>query len=896
MRPLAVNNAEPCPQQEEAPLLDEISVSKPLGAKKVALGLVICLGLIGFGLIVLPTRKAHKSTSGALSQKYVDLSGGELTKKEFHIRWTIAPKFCLDVPYANAYDGQTVQTYRCRPGDGAQLWINRDGQIAFKKRSDLCLTRDGNEVKLRKCTKSADQSLKVSLRDYAEQSLVHLREDDSKCLQVKCSIQHEAQSLEFGDCETWRSDQFFTFWAVESPIRWAHGHNKCLQVRGGQKVHSGLPIELWECQPGNERQMFLYDLGDSNRIHLSMDPNYCLDFNHDAKPAWAENMAYPLQAWFCGSHRSQTFWKSPAQRTKLTNEETKLCVDVFEGGDYNGNMIQAWKCTDGSKHQDFDFAAGPVDFSCVTAPKDGNDKSHERGKSAEGHDVIVVGAGLMGSIVASDLAKRMPDKKILLVEAGAASQSELGGELPPSKWQHGQLQKWDLAKSSLLEPVTRYDVPGNYIKGLHCWNEACRDSWGHELGGIQQCKVLGGCGVMNGALMQLVHPDNFNSWPEGWRAQDLEPFVKRAEKDFHITQIPSADGQHYLDDAGGNFVRQAFEKFGGPAGGFVEDNTTQPRGGIFHIPHVSAKNGVRQSTALMYLPEAMERPNFKLLLMKQAIKIESVAGTQATGLRVQDEETGIEETLKLKADGLLVLTAGAINTPRLLLRSGMTAFGAVGKTISDHSLWHQKFRCLHGSDPKVFGEVTQHILSQYLDSKSGPLAQFGPIFTGFWKDPRTPGGNERYDIEYWMSPQEDPGLLALQVALMRETCSDAKMALNFDGTIRLEGAPRNGCDYDITTMQNAMNWLDHMLGSAGCHKEGPTEHNWAFNHWAGSCALGACVNPDTLLVHGTRNVAVADASITPTTIWGHPALTLKGIAFKAADTLASANTSPGVVI
>ncbi|CAE7212756.1 betA [Symbiodinium natans] len=513
----------------------------------------------------------------------------------------------------------------------------------------------------------------------------------------------------------------------------------------------------------------------------------------------------------------------------------------------------------------------------------------------------------------------MPDKTILLVEA------ELGGELPPSQWQQGRLVAMGLFRSKYLGSLTRYDVPGNYAKGLHCWNDMCRDNWGFELGGIHQCKALGGCGVMNGALMQLTHPANFDSWPEGWRAQDLQSFVRMAQRDFHITQTPSADGRHYLSDAGGNFVRRAFEKYGGAAGGFVEDNTTQPRGGIFHVPHVSAKDGVRQSTAQMcllrfqyglglvlpevfhvnftcrgicrsicrgiksicrYLPEALKRPNFKLLKMKRATKIETVAGTQATGVRVKDEETGDEDTLQLKDGGLVVVTAGAINTPRLLLRSGITGYGTVGKTIKDHSLWHQMFRCWRDNDPKTYGEVTDQIMSQYLHDRSGALAQFGPILMGFWKDPRTSGGNDQYDVEFFLGPQAEVGRLALHVALMRDTCSNAEMVLNPDGTIKLEGSPRNACAHDIITMEHALGWLDHMLGSAGCHKEGETERSWAFNHWAGSCALGACVDPQSLRVRGTMNVAVADASITPTTIWAHPALTLKGIAFKAADVLA----------
>ena len=109
----------------------------------------------------------------------------------------------------------------------------------------------------------------------------------------------------------------------------------------------------------------------------------------------------------------------------------------------------------------------------------------------------------------------------------------------------------------------------------------------------------------------------------------------------------------------------------------------------------------------------------------------------------------------LKDGGLVVVTAGAINTPRLLLRSGITGYGTVGKTIKDHSLWHQMFRCWRDNDPKTYGEVTDQIMSQYLHDRSGALAQFGPILMGFWKDPRTSGGNDQYDVEFFLGPQEE---------------------------------------------------------------------------------------------------------------------------------------------
>merc|ERR1711907_641591 len=65
---------------------------------------------------------------------------------------------------------------------------------------------------------------------------------------------------------------------------------------------------------------------------------------------------------------------------------------------------------------------------------------------------------------------------------------------------------------------------------------------------------------------------------------------------------------------------------------------------------------------------------------------------------------------------------------------------------------------------------------------------------------------------------------------------------------------------------------------------------YGINHWAGTCPLGKCVDAETLRVHGFKNVAVADASLLPYQVWGHPALTLTALALRSADLLASSLT------
>merc|ERR1711976_834209 len=62
---------------------------------------------------------------------------------------------------------------------------------------------------------------------------------------------------------------------------------------------------------------------------------------------------------------------------------------------------------------------------------------------------------------------------------------------------------------------------------------------------------------------------------------------------------------------------------------------------------------------------------------------------------------------------------------------------------------------------------------------------------------------------------------------------------------------------------------------------------YGINHFAGTCPLDKCVDAETLRIHGIQNVAVADASLLPGQVWGHPALTLTALALRAADLLAA---------
>ena len=97
--------------------------------------------------------------------------------------------------------------------------------------------------------------------------------------------------------------------------------------------------------------------------------------------------------------------------------------------------------------------------------------------------------------------------RVALLEAGRASHASLGGTEPPASWDPSQRRWINWADNGGLQ-VTRYDLPGNY-EALQCWDRRCPESWLTDVPYFQ-CKVLGGCGVMNGALVQRP---NAASWP-----------------------------------------------------------------------------------------------------------------------------------------------------------------------------------------------------------------------------------------------------------------------------------------------------------------------------------------------------------------------------------------------
>jgi cellobiose dehydrogenase (acceptor) len=171
--------------------------------------------------------------------------------------------------------------------------------------------------------------------------------------------------------------------------------------------------------------------------------------------------------------------------------------------------------------------------------------------------------------------------------------------------------------------------------------------------------------------MVFVHPpahdfDDNHNWPEGWKWKDLKPAADRLYKRNPGTISPSADGKHY-DQGLYNVLAKFFNKLGWKS----VDMITQPneKYQVYSYPAWNIKDQKRAGPVRTYLPEAEKSHDFDLELGAKVIRVVR-NGSEVTGVEVQ-LASGKTEIVSLADNGRVVLSAGALSTPRLLFNSGI---------------------------------------------------------------------------------------------------------------------------------------------------------------------------------------------------------------------------------
>ena len=262
------------------------------------------------------------------------------------------------------------------------------------------------------------------------------------------------------------------------------------------------------------------------------------------------------------------------------------------------------------------------------------------------YDYIVVGAGSAGCVVASRLAEDA-SLKVLLIEAG-------GRDRHP-------LMAMPLACGQIF-----YNPALNW--GFETEPEPFADN--RRLNRAAG-KVVGGGSSINGMLYSRGHPRDYDQWAQlgcaGWSYADVLPYFKRAENNWRgVTEVHGGAGplsvSRHVPDAAYAKIAETARRLGYPVSDDFERDT--PDG--FGVTDFTTHRGRRASTARRYLYPALRRGNLTLMSETQTTRL-LFDGQRAIGVEVA--KNGAVSTTY--ADGEVIVSGGAYNSPKLLMLSGI---------------------------------------------------------------------------------------------------------------------------------------------------------------------------------------------------------------------------------
>jgi choline dehydrogenase len=331
-------------------------------------------------------------------------------------------------------------------------------------------------------------------------------------------------------------------------------------------------------------------------------------------------------------------------------------------------------------------------------------------------DYLIIGAGSAGCVLANRLSAH-PDVRIALLEAGGEDKDR-SLHIPAGM------------RSLLRDPRYNWLFKTEADPGLNgrslLWPRG---------------KVLGGSSSINGMVYIRGQHTDFDRWAaegaRGWSWQELLPYFRkhedqaRGEDEWHGVGGPIATGdrpdRHPLWDA----LIAAADRLGIP---YNPDFNGARQEGVGYFQSTIRK-GLRCSAAVGYLRPARQRPNLRVFTNALAVRI-LFEGSKAVGVlyRYQGKER------RLFAAREVLLAAGAINSPQLLLASGvgpaadLQALGIpvvrhapeVGENLQDHLQLRQVYRL---KQPEVSFNGIYHswrgklgAVAEYLWRRQGPMA------------------------------------------------------------------------------------------------------------------------------------------------------------------------------
>ncbi|MGU3291598.1 GMC family oxidoreductase [Williamsia sp. M5A3_1d] len=525
-----------------------------------------------------------------------------------------------------------------------------------------------------------------------------------------------------------------------------------------------------------------------------------------------------------------------------------------------------------------------------------------------GSDYVIVGAGSSGAVIAARLTEN-PDTHVTLLEAGGPDKDKF------------------IHIPAAFAQLFGSDVDWNYFTADQPELKQRQIFW-------PRGKTLGGSSSLNAMMWVRGFAADYDAWAaaagDQWSYDEAVKWYRRIENTPWSTdpdhgrggpmQISRQRSPSPLND----LCMAAAARLGYPQ---APPNVATPDG--FTETVVTQRRGARESTADAYLREAMKRPNLTVLTGAHATRV-VFEGTRAVGVEFIEDRTTRVVTAKRE----VILSGGAVNSPALLMHSGigdaehlrhhgidvLVDRPDVGSKMLDH-LAAGITRTT--DEPTLYRATKPKSLINYLARRKGMLTSNVAETYGFLQTGLDDSGLADIEILFVPAPFLGQGLVAPEEDGI--TIAAVLLQPRSVGTVRLASAdplaapiidPRYLTDpdgHDRATLAAGVEIcaklfetapLSNVVGNRYLRPAldgNPTLGELvdaAINldtqtlyHPVGTCRMGtdgdSVVDPD-LRVRGVQGLRVADASVMPVIIRGHTNAPAIMIGEKAADLLAQA--------